>query len=159
MRLRQLFALAVLATGQLDAGPDAVFLAVLHRILCAQPLLRQRAASQALQPSLGGRLLVRTRLGGAVAAVVIGVAEPHHRVDRAWMPHLSASFVPKRMRKHIQTRASLARERLQKHIKAGERIRLCSIRIWPEPPGEPRIGRGGVPKTGLGSAFVPGWLT
>src|SRR3984957_16507538 len=66
MRLRQLLALAVLTAGQLDAGPDAVFLAVLHRILRAQPLLRQRATPQALQPSLGGRLLVRTRLGRAV---------------------------------------------------------------------------------------------
>src|SRR5271155_2540106 len=103
MRLRQLLALAVLATGQLDAGPDPVFLAVLHRILRAQPLLRQRAAPQALQPGLGGRLLVRTRLGGAVAAVVIGVAEPHLRVDRAWMPHLSASFVLLRSKTYAES--------------------------------------------------------
>src|SRR3984957_10911628 len=158
MRLRQLLALAVLAAGQLDAGPDAVFLAVLHRILRAQPLLRQRAAPQALQPRFGGRLLVSARRGGAVAAVVIGVAEPHLRVDRAWMPHLSASFVPKRMRNRIQTDAGLAREELQKRITPGERIRLCSIRIWPDTHGEPRIGRGGDPGTAGSARLVSGRL-
>ena len=110
MSRSQLFSLTVLAAGQLDAGPDPVFLAVLDRLSRAQPLLRQWASPQALQPRLGRRLFICTRLGGAVAAVVIGVAEPQFRVDRTWMPHLYASFRPKRMQKRIHTRPMFARE-------------------------------------------------
>jgi hypothetical protein len=50
----ELFALAVLAARELDAGPDAVLLPVLDGALGALPLLRQRAAAQALDPRLGG---------------------------------------------------------------------------------------------------------
>jgi hypothetical protein len=51
VRRSQLFSLAVLAAGQLDAGPDPVFLPVLDRIPRAQSLLRQWAPPQALQPA------------------------------------------------------------------------------------------------------------
>ena len=52
--LRELPTLSVLAAGKFDAGPDAVLFAVLDGALSALPLLRQRAAAQALDPRFGG---------------------------------------------------------------------------------------------------------
>jgi len=72
----ELFTLAVLATGKFDARPDAVLLAVRDGVLSTPPLLRQRAATQALDPRLGGRPLVSARLGRAITTVIVGVAEP-----------------------------------------------------------------------------------
>ncbi|OMC18186.1 hypothetical protein A5736_14910 [Mycobacterium sp. SP-6446] len=72
----ELVALAVLTTRQFHAGPHSVFLPVCDGVLGASPLLRQRAATQALEPRLGGRLLVSARLRRAVTTVIIGVAEP-----------------------------------------------------------------------------------
>jgi len=84
----KLFALAVLATRKFDTGPDAVLLPVRDGVLGTPPLLRQRAATQALDPRLGGRLLVRARLRRAVTTVVVGIAEPQFRVGCAGMSHV-----------------------------------------------------------------------
>ena len=68
----ELFALAVLAAGQLDAGPDPVLFAVLDRPFGALALLRQGASTQALCARLDGRPLVDACLRGPIATVVIG---------------------------------------------------------------------------------------
>src|SRR6516165_3342231 len=84
----ELLALPVLAARQLDAGPDAVLLAVHDRVLGAPTLLRQWAAAQALDPRLDGRPLVSTRLCRSVTTVVVGIAEPEFRVGCAGMSHV-----------------------------------------------------------------------
>jgi hypothetical protein len=84
----KLFALAVLASGKFDAGPDAVLLTMRDGVLGASALLCQRAAAQALDPRLGGRPLVGTGLCRAVTAVVVGVAEPQLRVGCAGVSHI-----------------------------------------------------------------------
>src|SRR5438309_909516 len=84
----KLFALAVLPTRQFDARPHAVFLTVCDGVLGASPLLGERAATQALESRLGGRLLVSARLCRAVTTVIVGIAEPKFRVGCAGMSHV-----------------------------------------------------------------------